>query len=191
MPNSDQSAPGSAFQGFNLVTYVACGSSNSQLLFHADGTIRSNDGYSKGQCLSQVPCDSTAVPPCSLPASWGWTFVIALAVCSTLYVAGGVGYAVKVQGESPSSGHLALHPHHSTWVALGGLLSDGAAFAMLKARQYRDPAYSPVAEAGAPKQAGKKGAAAAAEPPSTLASPSPAAGFTHSGSEEEDEEVIE
>ena len=50
MPNSDQSAPGSAFQGFNLVTYVACGSSNSQLLFHADGTIRSNDGYSKGQC---------------------------------------------------------------------------------------------------------------------------------------------
>ena len=86
--------------GYNLVTYKACGSPNSMMIFKEDGTVSANAGYSAGQCLQQIPCDSKATPPCSLPAAWGWSFVIALGVVTAVYVGGGIGYTVRVQGES-------------------------------------------------------------------------------------------
>jgi hypothetical protein len=91
--------------GYNLVTYKACGSPNSMMIFKEDGTVSANAGYSAGQCLQQIPCDSKATPPCSLPAAWGWSFVVALGVVTAVYVGGGIGYTVRVQGE-PAAGFV-------------------------------------------------------------------------------------
>lgn len=62
-----------------------------------------------------------------------------LSVSSALYVGGGVGFAVKVKGEAVGAGGplaaVALHPHHTLWVSLGGLISDGSAFAVARAKE--------------------------------------------------------
>ena len=69
------------------------------VIFNKDGTVAANAGYSAGHCLEQIPCDSRATPPCSLPTTWGWPFVIIMGVTAALYVAGGVTYTVRVKGE--------------------------------------------------------------------------------------------
>ena len=67
--------------------------------------------------------------PCSLPSSFGWNFIVILAVCSTVYVGGGIAYNHKVKGETLAYENARqLLPHMEYWQALGGLVSDGMSF---------------------------------------------------------------
>jgi len=83
-------------------------------------------------CLEAMPC----VAPCTLPSSFGFTFIIFLAVSTTLYVFGGVAYNHKVKGEDLSKTNLPkLLPHVEYWKAFGGLVSDGCAFSKVQAAE--------------------------------------------------------
>ena len=65
--------------------------------------------------------------------AWGLAFLITLTVFCTLYVAGGVGWSVKLHGVQPN---LAGHPHFTQWSQVAGLVHDGIQFssAQLKKR---------------------------------------------------------
>ena len=56
---------------------------------------------------------------------WGWTFILVLSLCSLFYVAGGVGYNVKLNGKA--LGREAL-PNQDEWSAAQGLIVDGTRF---------------------------------------------------------------
>jgi hypothetical protein len=104
------------------------GSSWTQLKIHAAGA----SGYGTtcpeaggACCLEALPC----VAPCSLPAAWGWAFIIALSVCSALYVGGGVALTSRVENEPLTPSNLPkLLPHVAQWQALGGLVLDGCTY---------------------------------------------------------------
>ena len=95
------------------------------LKFNKDGTIVSNDGFFKDKCLSQEPCSSASTPPCEMPAGWGVAFCIVVLLAPALYLSGGIGYAFKMKGVSPS---LSSHPHHAYWLSLSGMVVDGCKF---------------------------------------------------------------
>ena len=114
------------------------------------------------QCLEALPC----VAPCSLPSSWGWTFVVALTVCSTLYVSGGVAYSHKVKGESLAAANMPkLLPHVEQWTAFGGLVSDGVSFSKASWLAYRDASGAVAQVAGS--VGGYESLADADEPPAS------------------------
>lgn len=131
-----------------------CGASNSQFdvsKLTEDGTIRLRDGQhsSLGQCLHARPCDDSAKPPCTLPAAWGWTFVIALSVCAAVYGGGGIGFGVRSQGKPPG---VDAHPHYEQLSAIGGLVQDGVAWTQTQIANRRGGG-----EAQAPLVGGKAG----------------------------------
>jgi hypothetical protein len=69
------------------------------------------------------------VAPCSLPSSFGWSFSIVFAVCSTVYIGGGIAYNHKVKGERLAAENVRqLLPHVEHWKGLAGLVSDGMSF---------------------------------------------------------------
>lgn len=76
-------------------------------------------------------CRPSSLLPCknSQPSSggWGWALIIVLLVSGALYVGGGIGYAVKVQGIAPAAA-VAAHPHLEKWHQVAGLVKDGAVF---------------------------------------------------------------
>ena len=75
-------------------------------------------------CLSPLPCTT----PCVLPSGWGVVFLLVFSVTTFLYVMGGAGYAIKVQGKDyKTDGVTSLCPHHAMWAFLSGLVNDGAA----------------------------------------------------------------
>ena len=84
-------------------------------------------------CLQATPC----VSPCSLPLGSGWVFVLAVAVCSTLYIGGGMGYSVKVQGKDASEGIIPLLPHREFWRSVRGLCADGWVFTQAEVAKRR------------------------------------------------------
>ena len=53
-----------------------------------------------------------------------WVFILIFSLSVFLYVGGGVGYAVKVEGRDLGEG-LALLPHLAFWVEVRGLVEDG------------------------------------------------------------------
>ena len=113
-----------------------CGASNSQFVFHTeDDTIRLKDPQHSGlgQCLHGKPCDSSSTPPCSLPASWGDTFLILFCVAGALYAGGGVAFGVR-SGEPAG---LTAHPHHAAIKAVAGLAQDGVAFTRARIAERR------------------------------------------------------
>lgn len=122
LPLSDCQASQQCFDGFNFVTYKACGVPNSMLKFNKDGTVVSNDGFFKDKCLTQQPCNSESTPPCTLPSGWGTSFTIVVLLALVLYAGGGIGYAFKMRG-APLA--LASHPHHTQMLSLSGLVVDG------------------------------------------------------------------
>jgi hypothetical protein len=86
-------------------------------------------------CLEALPC---VAPSCSLPAGFGWTFVLVLLGCSALYLGAGVAHAVKGRGVPLSAGAMQLVPHAESWVALWGLVQDGCAFTAARWTAYRE-----------------------------------------------------
>jgi hypothetical protein len=108
----------------NVAKY--CGAANSQFNIKVsdDGTIRLRDPQhtSLGQCLHAKPCDGSATPPCHLPLSWGWAFIIVFGACAAVYAGGGITFGVRSQGKSPG---LDAHPHYEQVMAIGGLVQDG------------------------------------------------------------------
>ena len=83
--------------------------------------------------------------PCTLPSSFGWNFIIFFAVCSTVYVGGGIAYNHKVKGERLAYENARqLFPHVEHWQALAGLVGDGISFskASWDACVYRVPQTS-------------------------------------------------
>jgi hypothetical protein len=137
-PLSDCELSKQCFGGFNIVTYMACGSPNSMMKFTAKGQVVLSDGFFKDKCLTQEPCNSESSPPCALPSGWGGPFLIAVAVASVLYLAGGVAYAKKVQGRDVTlTTAVASHPHHALWLSLGGLVADGVLFSRERVKAWR------------------------------------------------------
>ena len=140
-----------AVWGFNLPCSPTAPQSNSEFTWVPDThqlKIISSDRVSKtcpdpaNCCLKATPC----VSPCVLPTGWGAIFLIFIGVTSVVYVAGGVGWAVKTQGVPPS---LQAHPHVGHWTSLGGLVTDGAIFFRARVDAYRGQpsSYVPVGEA--------------------------------------------
>eukprot|EP01046_Picozoa_sp_COSAG06_P050102 COSAG06_NODE_7855_length_2352_cov_2.588992_2_plen_341_part_00 len=98
-------------------------------------------------CIAAAPCTP---PTCTwtAPLGWGFSFIIALGVGASLYVAGGAAYAQKVQGKevSPATA-LTTHPHYERWVALSGMVVDGVVFSRARVEKWRAGdrvGYNPV-----------------------------------------------
>ncbi len=121
---------------------------NRQLKIISSDRVAKNCPDSANCCLKATPC----VSPCVLPTSWGAVFLIFIGVACGVYLAGGIGWAVKTQGVSPS---LHAHPHISHWTSFGGLVADGAIFFKARVDAYRgQPShqqYDRVGEATPPK----------------------------------------
>lgn len=86
-------------------------------------------------------------PGCHAATGWGWTFIIILGVIGLLYVGGGIGFGVKIQGADASAG-ISAHPHLGQWKQAGGLVVDGMLFtrAHVEAKIKSEPvAPSPTA----------------------------------------------
>ena len=97
-------------------------------------------------------------PGCYAASSWGWTLIIVLGVAGLLYVGGGIGFGVKIQGAAPG---IAAHPHADQWKQTGGLVVDGVVFtrAHVEAKIKGEAVVLPSAGTGAKeKQASKKDA---------------------------------
>ena len=69
-------------------------------------------------------------PDCSVPSSWGGTFLLVCLLVTILYLSGGAQYASKVQGKTFRGQHswIALLPHHVQWVGAFSLVTDGCSF---------------------------------------------------------------
>lgn len=104
------------------------GSSWTQLKIHpagASGYGTTCPAAGAACCLEALPC----VAPCSLPAAWGWAFIVAFCICTGLYVGGGVAYTSRVENEPLTPSNLPkLLPHAAQWQALGGLVLDGCTY---------------------------------------------------------------
>ncbi len=90
-------------------------------------------------------------------SNWGWFFLLTVFVCTTLYVGGGVAYAVKTQGASPG---LQALPHREFWTAAGGLVTDGARYTKSRIDEARGgggggAGYTGIAEAKAVDKGGE------------------------------------
>jgi hypothetical protein len=158
------------FEGYNFVTYVACGDENSQMVFKKDKTVSPRGGLFQSKCLESTPCDASSDPPCRLPSGWGVTFVIVFLVGGTLYAGGGVGWAAHTRGASPATPReaFASHPHSELWTSTAGLVTDGVRFSAAVARRHATG-----------NKGGGSAAGGLAEPLATArgpAAPGPAAG---------------
>jgi hypothetical protein len=96
-------------------------------------------------------------------SEWGWTLLLILLICTTLYLGGGTAYSYKAQGKK---GVDAL-PHPEFWTTFRGLVEDGTAFFMQKVKAATEngfDGYAAVADVDAapPKPAAAAAAAAAA-----------------------------
>ena len=108
----------------NVAKYCGAGNSQFDIKLTDDGTIRLHDPQhaSLGQCLHAKACDGSATPPCSLPLSWGWMFIIIFGVGTIGYAGGGISFGVRSQGKPAG---LEAHPHYEQVVAISGLVQDG------------------------------------------------------------------
>ena len=71
------------------------------------------------------------VPSYSCSAHWGLSFLVWAGLCCALYVGGGSVFGARASGRAPN---LRAHPHHTQWVDVAGLVSDGVAFARAAAQ---------------------------------------------------------
>ena len=83
----------------------------------------------KKTCLVATGWHNTVIKiDCSSP--WGWTFLGALVLCTSIYILLGVfgpWHRGKVAGLKPSEA-LRLHPHYRSWQQAAGLIADGIVF---------------------------------------------------------------
>lgn len=63
-------------------------------------------------------------------SAWGATFLLALFVCTTLYLSAGVAHSVKIKGQQLGPRSL---PHREYWLQLAGLVRDGAVWSIAQA----------------------------------------------------------
>lgn len=112
--------------------------------------------------------------------AWGLSLIITFLIVAVLYVGGGVGYAVRVQGAAPG---LSAHPHTELWQQVQGLVVDGWRFTEARLKQQGE---------GGSLQEGlvqeEQGAGSASARPEDGG---PAEDGRNSHGEEEDDEVIE
>jgi hypothetical protein len=62
-------------------------------------------------------------------SAWGWPFIVTLLVCTTLYLAIGMTYNLKVRAVPMGKGII---PQRELWSQLGGLVLDGVLFSKAK-----------------------------------------------------------
>lgn len=83
-------------------------------------------GYGKGATVT-YRCGSS---------TWGLSFLVLCSFGTVAYVGAGLAYSIKVQRRQPEArglkGVLMLHPHERFWLALAGLVRDGAGFTQEK-----------------------------------------------------------
>ena len=100
------------------------------IIISSDGTVNLEGNGKDTEGLSCLTLDDVSAfcrdGSTDCATGWGVAFLVTIAVASTLYVGGGVGYGMKAAGAAPG---LGAHPHLVLWQQLGGLVIDGLAFA--------------------------------------------------------------
>ena len=57
---------------------------------------------------------------------WGWSFILTVALISSVYVGGGIAFAAKIRGKPL---RLQSHPHWAQWHEVRGFAEDGLQYA--------------------------------------------------------------
>ena len=133
--------PNFAFAGVEFGVQCFCG-------VEMDALSRKDDPVKK----CSTPCGGSAAEMCGggcaltmyridCGSAWGAAFLLALAACTLLYVAGGVGYNHKVKGVPLEQRRLLeLLPNTAQWRSTYGLVVDGSVYSYAHARRAIDRA---------------------------------------------------
>ena len=152
----------------------------------ANGLFGSDPCYQVGKWVAVVV---------ECPSTWGWTFILCLALGVAGYLGGAMAYNHKVKGAPLDRSGL---PHQAFWAEFRSLVEDGVAMAKAKATGGGGAGgpYQPVGDAEAEPAAPEATKAQPKQPKQTRPEPEPepaaaAVAAVSSSSDDDDEDVVE